>query len=231
MGVGRLGEVASSGVVLRPYRAEDAERIRLVCHQTGFMGEPVGWLWRDRASFAALFCDWWMSHRPESVLVAELDGVVAGYLLGCEDSRRVAHEGRTFFRHFVRRGCALRPGTAGVMWRMLGDGTLDGFRGRLPARVWDERWPAHLHVDLLPECRRRGVGRHLVTAWLGSLRERGVPGCHLQTTAENVRAVAFFEAMGFDKHGPPANEPGFRTRDGKRLHIQLMVQTLTPGPG
>jgi hypothetical protein len=39
-----------------------------------------------------------------------------------------------------------------MMWRMLGDGILDGLRGRLPARVWDERQPAHLHVDLLPEC-------------------------------------------------------------------------------
>lgn len=213
-------------MLIRPYRAEDAERIRLICHQTGFMGEPADWFWRDRDSFTALFCDWWISHQPGSVLVAELEGAAAGYLLGCDDSRRVAHEGRTFLRHFVGRGCSLRPGTAGVMWRMLADGILDGARGRLPARVWDERWPAHLHIDLLPECRGRGVGRDLVTTWLQSLRERGVPGCHLQTTAENSAAVAFFEAMGFDRYGPAANEPGFRSRDGRRLHIQLMVQAL-----
>lgn len=216
-------------VVTRHYRSGDAERIRRICHQTGFMGEPADWFWRDRDSFTALFCDWWLTNESATVLVAEVDGVVGGYLLGCDDSRLVAHEARTFFRHFARRGCCLRPGTAGVMWRMLGDGIIDGMRGALPARVWDARWPAHLHIDLMPECRRRGVGRHLVTTWLDRLRERGVPGCHLQTTAENARAVAFFETMGFDRHGPPANEPGFRARDGRRLHIQLMARTLEPG--
>ena len=228
MGFGHFPGTAPPGVVLRPYQPQDAERIRLICYQTGFMGEPVGWLWRDRDSFTGLFCDWWISHQAGSVLVAELDGMVTGYLLGCEDSRRVAHEAAVFFRHFVGRGCCLRPGTARVMWRMLGDGALDGLRGRLPARVWDERWPAHLHIDLLPACRRRGVGRQLVTAWLGSLRADGIPGCHLQTTAENSQAVAFFEAMGFERHGLPANEPGFRTRNGERLHVQLMVQSLAP---
>jgi len=212
--------------MIRPYRSDDAERVRSICHRTGFMGEPVDWLWRDRDSFTAFFCDWWITNRPGSVLVAELDGRAAGYLLGCEDSREVSHEARTFVRQFLGRGCWGRPGTAGVMWRMLGDGLVDGLRGQLPDRVWDERWPAHLHVNLLPELRRQGAGRRLVTEWLESLRARGVPGCHLQTTAENSRAVSFFETMGFEKHGPPTLEPGFRTREGGRLHIQLMVQRL-----
>lgn len=216
--------------MVRSYRPDDRDRVRMICHDTGFMGDPVDWMWKDRDSFTALFCDWWIDCQADSALVAELDGVVAGYLLGCVDSRRVAHEGRTFLRQFLGRGCCLRPGTAAVMWRMLSDGIVDSARGRLPARVWDERWPAHLHINLLPQLRGRGAGARLMTAWLTSLREQGVPGCHLQTTAENSRAVAFFEAMGFEKHGPPANEPGFRTRDGRRLHIQLMVQALgVPG--
>jgi GNAT superfamily N-acetyltransferase len=96
--------------------------------------------------------------------------------------------------------------------------------------VWDERWPAHLHVDLLPECRGAGVGSRLVGDWLTSLRQREVPGCHLQTLAENTSAVTFFESMGFEIAGPPANAPGFRTRDGERIHVQLMVQALAPLP-
>ena len=213
-------------VVTRRFQPDDAEPIRSICHRTGFMGEPVEWMWKDRQSFTAFFCDWWLQNEPESVLVAELDGVVSGYLLGCEDSRRVTHETRTFFRQLALRGCGVRPGTAAVMWRMLGDGLVDGIRGRLPERVWDQRWPAHLHINLLPTLRRQGAGRRLVSEWLGRLRDHEVPGCHLQTTAENTRAVAFFEAMGFEKHGPPTSEPGFRTPAGERLHIQLMVQTL-----
>jgi ribosomal protein S18 acetylase RimI-like enzyme len=216
-----------SDVIIRPYRPEDRDRVRYICHETGYMGEPAGWLWRDRASFADLFSGWWTDHEPESASVVEIDGVVAGYLLGCADSRRVGNEAGVLFRHFFGRACCLRPGTAAVMWRMLGDGAVDALRRRLPpVRVWDQRWPAHLHVDLLPEARGRGAGARLVHGWLDTLRGRAVPGCHLQTMAENTGAIAFFEAMGFERRGGPANIPGFRTREGGRLHVQLMVRSL-----
>ena len=45
---------------------------------------------------------------------------------------------------------------------------------------------------------------------------------------ENHAAVAFFESMGFEKRGEAAPAPGFRTHDGARLHVQLMVQHLGP---
>jgi ribosomal protein S18 acetylase RimI-like enzyme len=214
---------------VRPYRPEDREQVRRICYETGFMGESVDWFWRDRRSFADMFCGWWIDHQLESALVAELNGEVAGYLLGCEDSRLVASEAFILFRQFFGRACCLRAGTAGVMWRMVGEGILDGIRGTLPpTRVWDLRWPAHLHIDLLPECRGQGVGAQLVRAWLTSLRERSIPGCHLQTLAENKDSIGFFEAMGFERRGRLTSVPGFRTREGERIHVQLMVISFEP---
>ena len=35
------------------------------------------------------------------------------------------------------------------------------------------RWPAHLHIDLLPEARGSGVGRQLMARWLDALRADG----------------------------------------------------------
>jgi ribosomal protein S18 acetylase RimI-like enzyme len=65
--------------------------------------------------------------------------------------------------------------------------------------------------------------------WLDSLRVAGVAGCHLETFAENTGAVAFFEAMGFEKRRSPSAAPGLRSRSGDRLHVQLMVQSLQVG--
>lgn len=218
-----------SPVHIRPYHPADRQAVRRICFETGFMGESAEWFWRDQRSFADMFCGWWTDHRPQSALVAELGGEVAGYLLGCDDSRLAAHEGLTLFRHLLGRGCVVRPGTAGVMWRILGDAVVDGIRRQLPlSRVWDERWPAHLHIDLLPACRGQGVGALLVRRWLTTLRQQGIAGCHLQTMTENHAAVAFFESMGFEKRGEAAPAPGFRTHDGARLHVQLMVQHLGP---
>lgn len=212
-------------VRVRPYRRGDRDRVRHICFVTGYMGEPVDWLWRDQESFADLFCGWWTDHEPGSALVAEVDGEVAGYLLGCSDSRRVENPVRLMAHHLFGRGLLARPGTAGVLWRMIGDAAVDGLRRQLPAAtVYDPRWPAHLHIDLLPVCRGRGVGRTLVRRWLDTLAEQGVPGCHLETMSENTGAISFFEAMGFERRDEPRPVPGFRSPGGNRLHVQLMVQ-------
>jgi RimJ/RimL family protein N-acetyltransferase len=104
-------------------------------------------------------------------------------------------------------------------------------RGDLPHPAFlDDRWPAHLHINLLPAGRGQGLGTELVHRWLATLRSDGVPGCHLETWAENADASAFFEAMGFTRRGEPTLMPGFRSRTGGRHHLQLMVQSLSLEP-
>ena len=56
--------------------------MRHVSFQTGYMGEPVDWLWRDPESFADLLTTYYTDREPESLLVAELEAEVVGYLMG-----------------------------------------------------------------------------------------------------------------------------------------------------
>jgi ribosomal protein S18 acetylase RimI-like enzyme len=193
------------------------------------MGEPADWMWRDVESFADLFTSYYTDAEPESALVAVRDGVVAGYLLGCVDSRRAWNPGAIFGRHFLRRGIGFRPGTAGVVWRSFGDVVVDGVRRRLPpVSLYDDRWPAHLHIDLLPSIRGRGVGATLMRTWFGRLEAAGVAGCYLETLGENRDAIAFFESTGFSRQGRPSSAPGLRSPTGERHTVQLMVQKLAP---
>lgn len=215
---------------MRPYRAGDRHTVRHVCYATGYMGDTPDWYWRDVESFADLWTAYYTDKEPESALVAERpDGAVVGYLIGCVDTTTNTSEFNRLLRHHaLRRYCLLRPGTSGFMWRSLADVLRDNVIGRrpLPAPFHDERWPAHLHIDLLPEARAGGVGRRLVTIWLDRLCELGVRGCHVETLAENAPAISFFEATGFVKHGAPLLVPGMRTRDGERMHVQRLVRDL-----
>ena len=214
--------------MIRPYRDEDRRAVRDICFETGYLGAPVVHLWRDQESFADMFSGYYTDREPESAFVAEVDGRVVGYLLGCRDSRRVPSELRVLGHHVVRRGIALRPGTAGFLWRAAADVAGDAVRHQLasPPR-FDERWPAHLHIDLLPHGRGRGLGAALVRTWLDLLRSEGVAGCHLGTFAENLPAIAFFESEGFERYGRQELVPGMRSPEGGRHHTQLMVQSLS----
>jgi ribosomal protein S18 acetylase RimI-like enzyme len=220
-------------LVFRPYAPADRARVRDICFETGYMGEPVAWQWPDAESWADMFTGYYTDHEPESALVVERDGVVAGYLLGCLDSSRAWNPAAVAGRHIVRRGIAFRRGTRRVIARTFTDGASDLVHRRLDRHELefsDPRYPAHVHIDLLPTVRGIGAGRRLMSTWLDALRRRDVPGCHLQKFAENTGATAFFEACGFRRVGRSQPVPGLRTRDGGRLHTEAMVQELEAGP-
>lgn len=207
-------EKEGAGIVIRPYEPSDRGMVRRICFATGYMGEPE-WQWREPESFADLFTSYYTDVEPGSSLVAEKGGVVEGYLLGCVDSRRAWSEAKVFGRLLVRRGIAFRPGTAPFVWRSFLDAATEGIRRRpLPSAVHDARWPAHLHIDLMPSIRGRGVGSTLMRTWLQRLQELAVPGCHVQTLAENHRAISSFESVGFERKGEAVLAPGLRTRTG-----------------
>jgi ribosomal protein S18 acetylase RimI-like enzyme len=59
------------------------------------------------------------------------------------------------------------------------------------------QYPAHLHINLLPEARGLGWGRQLIERLQQRLREAGVVGLHVVPLADNSRAQAFYERIGF----------------------------------
>ena len=209
---------------VRPYREADREQVRRIAFETGYMGEPCDWYWRDAESFADAWTRYYTDREPESAFVAADGDLVLGYLVGCADTARAPSAAAEITRLMLRRQLLVRPGTAGFFWRAFWDTLRD--RGAPSSELTDPRWPAHLHINLLPEARGHGAGRGLMTAWLGRLRQLGVPGCHLGTMAENTRAIRFFESTGFARHGEPVLVPGMRIREGGRMHAQLMVQSL-----
>jgi ribosomal protein S18 acetylase RimI-like enzyme len=220
-----------SDIVFRRYWSGDRAAVRHICYLTGYMGDPVDWQWRDFESFADMFSAYYTDHEPEHAWVAEIDGEVRGYLLGCVDSTKAISSARYAGHHIVRRGLLFRPGTAGVLWRGFGDIFVEGFRRNLPTSAFhDPRWPAHLHIDLLPEARGQGVGAGLVRRYFEDLAALGVAGCHIETIAENTGAIAFFESQGFERKGRQFAAPGLRSPTGGHHHLQVMVRSLGPAP-
>lgn len=60
-----------------------------------------------------------------------------------------------------------------------------------------EQYPAHLHINLLPEYQRTGTGSRLITTFENHLRSHGVQGLHLGTSSRNTKAVPFYEKHGY----------------------------------
>lgn len=54
-------------------------------------------------------------------------------------------------------------------------------------------YPAHLHINILPEFQRSGYGGMLLSAYEANLRSRGIHGYHLCTGANNIKGISFYK--------------------------------------
>ncbi len=82
--------------------------------------------------------------------------------------------------------------------------------GRRPGvEPFARHYPAHLHIDLLPELQGQGWGRRLIEALRDRLRAAGVPGVHLVAAGTNAGAIAFYERLGFTRLDAPADVAAF----------------------
>jgi GNAT superfamily N-acetyltransferase len=59
------------------------------------------------------------------------------------------------------------------------------------------RFPAHLHVNLRPEFRGRGIGAELIESFAAHAAAAGAPGMHV-VTGEGMRNTAFYRRCGFE---------------------------------
>lgn len=60
-------------------------------------------------------------------------------------------------------------------------------------------YPAHFHIDILPEFQRKGFGQKLIQTFCAEAKTHGANGVHLIMAGDNFAAGKFYEAMGFQR--------------------------------
>ena len=66
-----------------------------------------------------------------------------------------------------------------------------------PPRQVVERYPAHLHLNLLQRLQGRGVGTALFLEWMAHAARQGIAAMHVGVNNANAKAVQFWAKQGF----------------------------------
>lgn len=186
-------------VEIRQYNPNDRDAVVTICHRTGYFGRDAAPYFKDAELFGLLFTAYYLDYEPEHCFVADDNGKAVGYIIGSTDTvgQREAFDRlivprivkrsftRTLFRH---------PGD--VLF-LLGLADHADYEKELFTEDLVTKFPAHLHMNVLPGYQRQGLGTRLMARFLGAMRGAGAPGLHLVTSTENKKALPFYRKEGF----------------------------------
>jgi ribosomal protein S18 acetylase RimI-like enzyme len=189
--------------IIREYRPSDLDAVYDICVRTADAGDDSSGQFGDDRLVGDVFAAPYVTLEPEVArILDDGTGQAVGYILGTANTPE-----------FVRRYQAEWLPALGD--RYAGD---DDPRdeGLLKLLRWPERmlmpeldpYPAHLHIDLMPQARGHGEGRALMISFLRGLHAAGVERVHLSMAPSNTGARAFYDRLGFTEIPMPPGRGG-----------------------
>ena len=176
--------------------ATDSDRsaIYSICLRTGNDGSDATDLFDDPELPGDVWAGAYLAFEPSLAFVLEGElGGVSGYVLGARDTE-----------HYEQRCVAEWWPPLRDRYPLPGHGRAAFETGWVhsppstPASITD-RYPSHLHIDVLPAAQGTGQAVQLLTTLLDELRRQNSPGVHLGVSAGNPRAIAFYRKHGFNE--------------------------------
>jgi len=180
---------------IRRYHPSDLDAVYDICVRTADGGADGRGMYIDDRLVGDIFAVPYVTLEPQHAYVLDDGtGAAVGYVLGTADTAAFARRYRDEWL----------PATAG-RYPDPADPPVTPSDMMLSLHQHPERmvvprltdYPAHLHIDLLPEWQGRGFGRVLMDAFLASVHAAGARKVHLGVRPTNTAARAFYERLGF----------------------------------
>jgi len=175
---------------IRKANLTDEADLARICLLTGANGEDATGLYCDDTILADVYSSPYLAGPSCLAWVVEVGGRPRGYVVAAADSA-------AFQKWFTDEWWPSRA--------PLHAAATPHDEILLAAAGDPERWltaaaaeyPAHLHIDLLPELQGAGWGRRLIDTLCAELANEGVRGVHLVANRANTAAQLFHPKVGF----------------------------------
>ena len=184
---------------IRGYRPEDYETLYDICVQTGAAGKNATNLFNNPELLGDIYVGPYLRLASSMIFVAEDEEGVAGYVLGVLDSEDWANRLEQDWWPSLRARYQLDPANETDL--MVADrGCLEAIHNphQTPPEIV-ARYPAHIHLNLLPRIQGKGVGGIMLKRWFDIAIHHGVRSVHLGVSTHNRRGIAFWQKHGFER--------------------------------
>jgi ribosomal protein S18 acetylase RimI-like enzyme len=192
-----MSEKASGGTgapTIRLYQEADRDAMFDICMRTGWAGGDARGFFQDQELLPDIFAAPFAALEPDLLFVLDDGERAVGYVAGTSDTARFAKDFRERWLPLVAERHP-RPTSEPTSHDEVMANLLHNPESMIIPDLAD--YPAHLHIDILPEYQGRGHGRELMRVQLSALRRAGAPRVFLGTLTANSASRAFYEKLGF----------------------------------
>jgi len=178
---------------IRQATPDDTDALYEICLKTADAGNDASTLYGDPRLPGYVWSVPYLTFAPDFAFVLAEGGVAVGYVLAAPDTAAFAERLDKDWWPRIRRDLAgfapTRPRDAEILDRIAHP---ESHRDWLQAE-----YPAHLHINILPQAQSGGWGRRMIETELAALKAAGVTGVHLGVAPDNERAKGFYRHLGF----------------------------------
>ncbi|MCX7874744.1 MAG: GNAT family N-acetyltransferase [Melioribacteraceae bacterium] len=180
---------------IRNYIEEDFDKLLYICLKTGDSGNDATTIYKDPNLLGSFYTAPYLLIHPELALILTYNNEPIGYIIGTDNSQKFFELTEEKYFPELRKKYPLpnendNSADARII-RLI-------HQGHKP-KVEFQNYPAHLHIDILPEGQGKGFGRKLIDSFINKLIELNVNALHLEVGKRNTNAIAFYEKYGFHK--------------------------------
>lgn len=180
-------------IEIRQCTLADLPYIYEICWKTGDNGTPLDSAFSDKFKMGHYYAAPYLHHDLGCCFAATEKGIPKGYILGSADTVNYTKWFNSQWLPSVRKLYDLESqGEYGPRETFLNECIKNDTV--LHKSLYE--FPAHLHINLLPELQGKGLGRKLMDTFFERCRKKGANRVHLGVSKVNTGALTFYRKMG-----------------------------------
>jgi GNAT superfamily N-acetyltransferase len=184
-------------LTVRPFQADDFDDLYEISLATGAAGGDASHFYADPKLLGHIYSAPYARLESQLALVVEDKDGVAGFAVGTTDTTVWEERLEREWWPSLRAQYAAPSAAEAQTWTPDQRRILMIHRPTRTPLAIALRFPAHLHLNLLPRIHGQGVGTALFNQWLAAASKFGAKAMHVAVNRANIGAVRFWDKMGF----------------------------------
>jgi ribosomal protein S18 acetylase RimI-like enzyme len=170
-----------------------------ICLKTGYEGKDASKLYNEPYLIGHYYVAPYVIYQNNLCFVAEYENCPKGYIVSVSDTIN--------YKKWLEENWLLQlrkqfPKENKVKYTEKEEEIINEIHKKqypidLKNFAWLSDYPAHLHIDLLPDIQKKGIGKILMEKLIDNLKEQNISGIHLGVSNTNPGAISFYKKMDF----------------------------------